>query len=464
MGNPLTKPARDTSENRKSLDGRTWRFELLRTAQRVLNRKDARIEEQHATVWCMRSVQSGETNIRVFRARDGSDASVHGVQTCKNVHTCPVCSVRIGETRRAELQHAMDAWTKEGGAAYLLTLTFAHRAGDPLGTLLERFEKALVRFKSGRDYRRILKEQYERIGSVRGLEITHGVNGWHPHTHDLTFARAGLVEDAAAVRALRRGWMLACLQAGLIPGARLVGKGRAAALMLDVSGDERDAGNSLDALIARFEKLEAQGGEPQGWGAGATSMWHHWRHALDLRGGEKASQYVAKFGKWQEEWNLASELARSYQKVGVRRAQMDSGSHCTPFQLLVFAAEGDAEAGSLFREYADAIHGRRALSWSPGLKKRFGVADMEDGDIPEDDQSERIEWATILPGEWSLILSRGDVGGFLRYVAEFCTVGATAQDDVIDYIRSLKARPAVARGDVRHRSPATSGGFDVITR
>lgn len=51
---------------------------------------------------------------------------------------------------------------------------------------------------------------------------------------------------------------------------------------------------------------------------------------------------------------------------------------------------------SLFREYAEAFHGRRQLLWSPGLKKLLAVADVSDEDAAGDDVEVRGEQADEL--------------------------------------------------------------------
>jgi hypothetical protein len=37
----------------------------------------------------------------------------------------------------------------------------------------------------------------------------------------------------------------------------------------------------------------------------------------------------------------------------------------------------DKEAGRLFVEFAEAFKGKRQLTWSPGLKRRFGIGEVK---------------------------------------------------------------------------------------
>ena len=66
-----------------------------------------------------------------------------------------------------------------------------------------------------------------------------------------------------------------------------------------------------------------------------------YEHGLDLRNGQKAASYVAK-------WGLEHEMTKGHMKKG----KTDSK---TPFDLLRDYAEGDENAGKLFRIYFDAF-------------------------------------------------------------------------------------------------------------
>src|SRR4030042_2405585 len=61
----------------------------------------------------------------------------HGVGSCKNVHTCPVCSARLRQMRTEEVQRAIVWWTEEQQDKRLamLTLTVRHARCDDLRKL-----------------------------------------------------------------------------------------------------------------------------------------------------------------------------------------------------------------------------------------------------------------------------------------------------------------------------------------
>lgn len=391
------------------LAARRTRFDLTRHAARILYDPDRPPETQHRTVWCHRSVKNTSGNAYIWRRDDGSSARMTGVTTCGNVWTCPVCSARVAERRREEVEHAMRRWIEEGGHVFLLTLTSPHDRDQVLAEFERAFAKALQRFKNSRAYKRILGTAkkpgtYARAGSIRSAEITWGPeHGWHPHTHDLVFARPGLADDAAAIDELKGAWVAALLKAGL---------------------------GSQDKV-----------------------SWM-WEHGLDLRGGQYAADYVAKFGR-DAKWGVSSEITRQHAKIGMRAIAEHSG-HVTPFQILAWSAAGDAEADHLFRDYAAAMEGKRMLYWSPGLKARLGVAELDDEDIAGADDADRDQEgkpvermvATITADDLSLITSRHALGELLEFVAMVHDPGAVAEC-VVDFLDHLRTRPKRGRGDVR---------------
>src|SRR5690606_32198761 len=103
-----------------------------------------------------------------------------------------------------------------GRAAVMVTFTFPHTRFQSLRELLLRQREAFQRLRKGSPWDRF-KSRMRYQGLVRSLEITHGSNGWHPHTHELwvlgghpsASERAGLLSD------LVDRWERACVAAGL---------------------------------------------------------------------------------------------------------------------------------------------------------------------------------------------------------------------------------------------------------
>ena len=65
--------------------------------------------------------------------------------------------------------------------------------------------------------------------------------------------------------------------------------------------------------------------------------------------------------------------------------------------------DGQREAEALFREYAEATKGRRQLVWSPGLKKRYAIADMDDEELCAQVEEDSVLIAQISLDAWKAI-------------------------------------------------------------
>lgn len=198
-------------ENRKfdAAARRMERFALQAAARKIL--PNAR------TAHCLRNVQKSK-EIQVWQSREHGTCSFKGLQTCGSVWACSVCSAKISERRRVELQTAIALHTAAGGQVLMATFTTPHYLGDQLDLVLAGQARALGYLYTDRASRKVFQEM-GCIGKIRALEVTHGRlravnNGWHPHYHVLLFVRSGL--DLTRFRhALWERWTSACVKAGL---------------------------------------------------------------------------------------------------------------------------------------------------------------------------------------------------------------------------------------------------------
>ena len=378
-----------------ALQGRRVRFDMTRTSGALLFDREKDAKAQYRVCWCHRGIQTKGGEASIYRRKDGGGARMGGVIRCGSVWLCPVCALPVSEERRAELESGMKAWTGKGGHVYLLTLTFPHERDEGLADLMARMGKAMDKFRTGRPYRN-MREQFGVVGVVRGLEVTWGQNGWHPHMHLLVFGKPGLEADQATIDILRGAWVGALQKVGLCPTAKI--------------------------------------------------SWAMER-ALDLRGGAKAAQYIADYGR-DEKWGMSSELTRHAAKVGARGLSNFDG-HVTPFQVLDWARTGDAVAVRLWREFADVFHGKRKLVYSAGLKEILGIRDRDDEEIANDDAQRPEEeiTGTIQQAQLAVLHSRRALGEFLDNVARY----GGDQSDVDGWIREIASRPKVARGTLATR-------------
>jgi hypothetical protein len=267
-----------------------------------------------------------------------------GLQSCGLVHVCAHCQPKVAARRAHEVQAAIDAWTLQGGAVLLVTFTLSHGRADPLVDTLGALKAAGRRVAQHRAFKS-LAPAVGLVGRIVATEYTHGSNGWHPHQHQLWFVRSGL--DLAAVKgALDPVWLASLVKSG-------------------------------------FTASDA--------------------HGVRVDGGERAAQYVAKMSTG-DTWGLADELVRSSSKVGLRGSR-------SVWQILDtwadrLAPEADrGQAARLLREYAEVTKGTKALTWSPGLKKRFDLAEVSDEVLAEEAQDETTKLVTLLQVEdWRHVL------------------------------------------------------------
>lgn len=148
--------------------------------------------------------------------KNGENYSFGGLMSCGSVWACPVCASTITEFRRRELKQAHLNALAEGLSLSMLTLTVPHYAKDSLKDVLEGQKKALRKFKNSKAFKKIVKG-IGLVGDVRTLEVTFGINGWHPHFHILWFTKSELsVRELNSIRqSLLSLWQKACVSSGL---------------------------------------------------------------------------------------------------------------------------------------------------------------------------------------------------------------------------------------------------------
>ena len=402
------KPQKQPKNN--TLEVRQMRYSLQRMAQSILFETNA--SKQHRVCGCHRNVASG--GVTVYRAIDGSDSRFGNLITCGSVWSCPVCNAKITESRRADMQKAVTAWLLDGGSCLLNTLTFPHEYDMPLPELLEKFAYALQLYKNSRTYKRIfgtsiasvtqrikinkplknIKEgEYPRLGTVRSLEVTHGVNGWHPHIHEVHFMSDDALLSAQSAKDELTGlWVKCLLDAGL--------------------GDS----SKVNDMLAR---------------------------AWDLRGGDYVSDYINKFGREPIEingWTIAREVTKANSKINKNGAvgkKVGDNWHFTPFQLLGFATDGDEKSAALFKEFSLSFEGKRMNCWTNGLKDWFSINDVDD-ELLALEQEKKIEEEIVFRldiFQWKKIVATNSRNELLSVAAKY---GAEGIEEFLIRLESRK--------------------------
>ncbi len=338
----------DLSQRLREL--RADRFRFLATARELFIAEGHRhglayADSFHRTAQCLH-VRHSDT-VGVYHSTEHNRAFYGGLVTCGSVWACPVCAAKIQERRRAEIAAAMDWAYSQHLQPMLITLTVPHRADQSLVEIRAMVTDALRRMRAGRAGI-AMRDELGYRGLIRSLEITHGQNGWHLHTHELWLVRRDADAEAARALILER-WRVACVRAGLLDP------------------------NNASQLVA-FDA-----------------------HSVDVRGNCSASDYLAKMDD-STNWGVDRELAKASSKAGKK-----SGRH--PFGLLADAADGCDRSGRLFIEYAVGMKGARQLFWSRGLKKQVGILDFTDEDLAEQEVSSADCLGELSSGEWTTVIN-----------------------------------------------------------
>ena len=125
----------------------------------------------------------------------------------------------------------------------------------------------------------------------------------------------------------------------------------------------------LENDLTALDLGDAWRGALRGAGLDGTGVAYQEQNA------QAAGAYIAKGS-----WGAAEEITLGHQKRGRGRTGR------SPAQLLAASCDdGDTRAGALWKEYAEAFHGRRQLVWSRGLKTLAGVGETDDQEAAQDD-------------------------------------------------------------------------------
>lgn len=283
--------------------------------------------------------------------RVGDQVSVHsdgaghahfsGAERCVSIWACPVCSAVIRSERAREIACAVKAHQEQGGSVVFLTLTLRHKKTDQLALTLDAALSGWRDLMRGRWWAgstRVhgVRDRFGIEGYIRATEVTYGqVSGWHPHLHVLLFTETALSDR-----------------------------------QIEQLGDEfhrRWADLAQKRVGRRPDRI----------------------HGVDVQrvdeGGRVLAQYLGKVQDGKK-WTASAELARGDVKQG-------RGGSLAPFQLLDEDCVGPAPwRRRLWGEYVAATKGRKAITWSRGLKKRYDVHERSDEEIIEDTESAPAVW------------------------------------------------------------------------
>jgi len=123
--------------------------------------------------------------------------TVTGLTRCGSPWSCPQCALRLRTKRSVAIQAIAADVVGSGGSLFLATLTLRHNVGMFLADLLGAISAGWCAVRNSRLYKGDL-ERLGILGFVKSLEVTYGVNGWHPHLHVLFFSSRELCPSELA--------------------------------------------------------------------------------------------------------------------------------------------------------------------------------------------------------------------------------------------------------------------------
>jgi hypothetical protein len=354
-------------------DDRIARFFLQSAARELMPKSDIQN--------CLRAVIPGQNAIEIHKADESGHAWYKGLRVCRLCWVCPICASRISERRRQELagrlyrtatvfvagppdRDGLASWYPLTYRRYHLTLityTLKHSDRDMLPESLARLQRAYRMTWSGR-WAAGFMEWFQVIGTVRGLELTHGGKGWHPHIHQL--------------------------------------------LVSAIPGSDRRTVDTLIHLRPRWLTMLVR--------AGGVA---HDDYGLDIQSADEAGDYPDKSDRQiraaAQRWDLLAEVSKN----PVKRAYAE---HRTLWDLLADYAGGDVNAGGLWIEAQRALRGKAHLLVSPTLYKALEIDEQQISDKtlaePTPGPADAI-LARLTVDQWRLVI-RKNVRGQLLAIAD----------------------------------------------
>ena len=280
-------------------------------------------------------------------------AGVSGVETCGSVWSCPVCSSKIAAHRNTELNKVNTAWRERGGSILFATFTMRHQSGDSLVSLWDGLSASWRRLVSGKGYQN-LKEQFGIDGYVRVVEVTHGDNGWHVHTHTAIYLDKVLSD-----------FELTQLE------QRLYGRWVSA---LDKDGFTASQAHGVDVIRTQ-----------EGSGLGA---------------------YMTKFALTHS--SLVQEMTNGQNKIAKKTNRV-------PFKILADIVDnGDMTDVNLWETWENTSRGRRMMTWSVGLRELAKLSrELTDEEIVLLDQLKGTTVITLPSKSWAVLMRNGHAADIL---------------------------------------------------
>lgn len=302
---------------------------------------------------CLRRRIPIRKTVDIYRSKSTERAHYGGLMVCGSVWMCPVCAVKVTESRRGELE---DVTSEFHGAKGLVTFTLQHKSFEQLYKLYGGLNDSYRALKAGRWWESF-ESNYSILGSVRGTEVTWGESsGWHPHFHTL--------------------------------------------FLFDKSPDDftQDDRSSFETEIKiKFQQM-----------ANARGFYVSPEFGVNVSfDQDNISTYAAK-------WGMESELAKSPAKIAKGESGEHYTGFQLLLESAINRNKRPKFEG-LFKTYANTMKGKKQLVWSKGARDLFGLGeDPTDAELAEGQEPDAYLFASLRDDQWKKVLVAAARGQLLE--------------------------------------------------
>jgi hypothetical protein len=351
------------------------RYKNQRVSQEIHFRNRPKGERQYRVENCHRLKRNRSHQVSLRKKAGATRAHYGDLQTCGSVHACAVCASIISERRCQYVQAAIDSWKNLccESSVYLFTFTTPHYIFQPLVDVLGVQDQAF-RIMRKQPQKRVpykvwstIMDEMGVVGSISARETTFGLNGWHPHRHELVMGLTASVDQVS-------GW-----RSDL---------SRAFAIAFEKAGGRITDPVSFHRRAVRIDQIHQ-----------------------DDDGFTRVSHYMTEIQG--DTWTLAQETTKGAVKTG-------KNGNITPFGMLDAIRLGASHSGlySLkFWEFVQTMHGKKQLWPTPGLNALLGLGDWKSDSEVLKESSAGNHYSFLTDQEWEQI-NQLDIRGEILTLTE----------------------------------------------
>ena len=302
-------------------------------------------------------------------------AHMGGVFRCASLGGCPVCGPTMRQRKHAVISELLTKAHLSGCRVMFVTATASHSAANPLADTYRLVASSWSAAFSGQA---ALNPAY--LGQIRVLEVTHGVNGWHPHVHGV--------------------------------------------IVLDRMSERRAKGFCEAAGTRYRQAVRARGGRVS-----------NTRHGFDVQSARSVKDIAAYIAKIDSTSAQTAATAISFELVRGDLKTAGGVAGRSPAQILRDAVDGSLTSKALYNEYEVAIKGKHLISIGRKLAARFDVVDLPDDLCAEAEVSGEIVLTfSFAAGAWRHFADTGQLGAVAAACSSFVRDGERLPDWVLDAV------------------------------